>query len=527
MASCGTFQKLSPLSLLAHLSDCYDSAHLKVTSGSVSWSIYLEEGKITYASHSVAPFDRLDCHLHRLGHKIPSLTSEIRAQLSLIFETDTESQSIPAPEYQAISWLVNHHYLTTTQAAELITGLVKEVVETFLLVKTGSYEFGKNSDDLSVFCRLELQPIVNECQQRLQGWKFLGPQVWSPYQRLYFSNRHKIEQQTAPEIQQKLGTLLKGFSFRHLAVILNQDELQLAKSIYQYIVDETILLQDPYQPFDQLPRTFEQSHTEQNSTVKVDEKPPLSISNIPERHIATPLRKIGNPNQSTQFSPQVSKKVESNLDPKELVKGKKNFEFTSPTNTNLISPTNTNFTPSTNINKVDDRTNNTNFTPSTNINKVNDRTNNPFVAKPLVNLPNTKPSVNLPDQSDTSSVLKSTYKIVCVDDSPAILQELNRCLEDEIFSVHTISNPIKALMQIIKIKPNLILLDVNMAGIDGYELCRLLRNHTLFKSTPIIMVTANTGIINRVKARVVGASGYLTKPFTQSDLLKIVFKHLT
>jgi len=43
-----------------------------------------------------------------------------------------------------------------------------------------------------------------------------------------------------------------------------------------------------------------------------------------------------------------------------------------------------------------------------------------------------------------------------------------------------------------------------------------------FKATPIIMVT-NTGIIDRVKARLVGASGYLTKPFTQSDLLKIVF----
>lgn len=134
------------------------------------------------------------------------------------------------------------------------------------------------------------------------------------------------------------------------------------------------------------------------------------------------------------------------------------------------------------------------------------------------------PSVNPPPVAQTA---KGTYKIVCVDDSPAILQELNRCLEDELFSVSTISNPVKALMQIIKIKPDLILLDVNMAGIDGYELCRLLRNHSLFKNIPIIMVTGNTGIINRVKAKIVGASGYITKPFTQSDLLKIVFRHLS
>ena len=125
------------------------------------------------------------------------------------------------------------------------------------------------------------------------------------------------------------------------------------------------------------------------------------------------------------------------------------------------------------------------------------------------------------------SVTKSTYKIICVDDSPTMLKEISYFLDDESFSVFTISDPVKALMQIVRLKPDLILLDVRMAGIDGYELCRLLRNHSLFKKTPIIMVTGNTGIIDRVKARIVGASGYLTKPFTQPDLLKIVFRHLS
>jgi twitching motility two-component system response regulator PilG len=72
-------------------------------------------------------------------------------------------------------------------------------------------------------------------------------------------------------------------------------------------------------------------------------------------------------------------------------------------------------------------------------------------------------------------------------------------------------------MQIIRLNPDLILLDVRMASIDGYELCRLLRNHSRFRSTPIIMVTGNTGIIDRVKARLVGASGYLTKPLTKQN----------
>ena len=107
-----------------------------------------------------------------------------------------------------------------------------------------------------------------------------------------------------------------------------------------------------------------------------------------------------------------------------------------------------------------------------------------------------------------------------------MLQEIRRFLDDESFSVVLVNNPVKALMQIIRSKPDLILLDVKMASMDGYELCRLLRNHSSFRNTPIVMVTGNTGIIDRVKARLVGASGYLTKPFGHAELLKMVFKHL-
>jgi two-component system, chemotaxis family, response regulator PixG len=82
-------------------------------------------------------------------------------------------------------------------------------------------------------------------------------------------------------------------------------------------------------------------------------------------------------------------------------------------------------------------------------------------------------------------------------------------------------------MSIIRHKPDLILLDLNMAGIDGYELCRIIRNNSMFKNTPIIFVTGSKGIVDKVKARLVGASGYLTKPFTRAELLKMVFMHLT
>ncbi|MBW4663282.1 MAG: response regulator [Chroococcus sp. CMT-3BRIN-NPC107] len=440
MTSCGTFQKLRPLSLLTHLSNSYDSAHLKVFSNSVSWSIYLEQGKITYASHSIEPFDRLDCHLRRLAHRIPSLSSENRTKLRLMFEKESEGEQLNInPDYQAICWLIEHRYLSAEQAKILIEGLVKEVIESFLLVTEGSYELCSFSETTSGFCHLSLSSLIKYAQKQLQAWQNLLPEINSPYQCPYLDSARR-EQQLAPELQQKLTAILKGFSFRHLAILLNQDELRLAQSLYPYIKAGNISLQPPHSPFDRLPNFANSSSEEQIKSY------PLAL-------------KISNSKSIVASSLESSATQLPKIPPR------------TPQSVNVVS-------------------------------------------EPINNLP----------EAPTN---KKTYKIVCVDDSPAMLKELSYFLDDESFAVSTISDPIKALMQIVRVKPDLILLDVKMAGIDGYELCRLLRNHSFFKATPIIMVTGNTGIIDRVKARMIGASGYLTKPFSQSDLLKIVFRHLS
>ena len=487
MASCGTFQKLRPLSLLAHLSSCYDSAQLRVFNNSVSWSIYLDRGKITYASHSVAPFDRIDCHLRRLSHQAPQLTGEIRSQLRLLFETDPESQTIPAPDYQAIFWLVEQQYLSSTQAGLLTEGLVKEVIESFLLVEEGTYELENPLDEeLPRFCQLDLQPVVEYCQRQLRSWQALGPQIWSPYQRPYFLNRHPAQQQLVPEVQQKLNAILKGFSFRHLAVLLNQEEIQLARSLHPYVLNGTIVLQVPHPPFDQLPRTFEQSPPAATTAVTPTRIPPTPISPIAVDDTTIP---------SKIFSQVPASEVNARSP-----ESSQNSVNTSPP-ISTAEPTLEQLSPEADENSAD------------------------RLVKPDINA--TADRVTGNRLTPPASIDKSIYKIVCVDDSQAMLNQLQSFLDDESFVVSTINNPVKALMQIVRLKPDLILLDVKMSGIDGYELCKLLRNHSAFKHTPIVMVTGNTGIIDKVKARLVGASGYLAKPFKQSDLLKIIFKQLS
>lgn len=118
------------------------------------------------------------------------------------------------------------------------------------------------------------------------------------------------------------------------------------------------------------------------------------------------------------------------------------------------------------------------------------------------------------------------HTVVCVDDSPAAMGQIEEFLRELNLSFIKFSDPVKALLAISKIQPDLILLDVGMPNIDGYSLCSLLRKNSLLRSTPIVMVTGYQGEINKTKANFVGATDYLTKPFTQSELAAVVLKHV-
>jgi two-component system, chemotaxis family, response regulator PixG len=118
-------------------------------------------------------------------------------------------------------------------------------------------------------------------------------------------------------------------------------------------------------------------------------------------------------------------------------------------------------------------------------------------------------------------------KIVCIDDSRIILQEMQRFLKEDRFKITMIDDPIQASSAIFRIEPDLILLDITMPKINGYTLCRLLRNSDTCKDIPIVMVTGNTGLIDKAKAKLAGATDYLTKPFTRMGLTTIVEKYLT
>jgi len=111
-------------------------------------------------------------------------------------------------------------------------------------------------------------------------------------------------------------------------------------------------------------------------------------------------------------------------------------------------------------------------------------------------------------------------KILAVDDEPNILMSIEFILEMEGYEVHTARDGDEALEVADRVRPDLILLDVNMPRKDGYEMCRILREREDLAATKVIMLTAKGQTLERKKGLEVGADDYVTKPFSAGDLLE-------
>ncbi len=116
--------------------------------------------------------------------------------------------------------------------------------------------------------------------------------------------------------------------------------------------------------------------------------------------------------------------------------------------------------------------------------------------------------------------------ILAVDDTPANLEVVTEALSDAGFEVAIATSGERAIKQAKISQPDLILLDVMMPGIDGFETCRLLKNSPITREIPIIFMTALSDTTNKVKGFHLGAVDYVTKPFEEAELIARVTTHL-
>ncbi len=117
-------------------------------------------------------------------------------------------------------------------------------------------------------------------------------------------------------------------------------------------------------------------------------------------------------------------------------------------------------------------------------------------------------------------------KVLVVDDEENIIQILEFSIEAEGYEVITALNGEEAIKKARKEQPNLIILDIMMPKVDGYEVCRVLKANPLTKKIPVILLTAKGREIDKRLGFEVGASDYIVKPFSPSKLIDKINEHL-
>jgi len=116
-------------------------------------------------------------------------------------------------------------------------------------------------------------------------------------------------------------------------------------------------------------------------------------------------------------------------------------------------------------------------------------------------------------------------KILLVDDEPDIVEFLKYNLEQQNFKVIVGYNGEEALQKLAE-KPDLILLDIMMPKLDGFETCKRIREKKEFDNIPIVFLTAKFGELNEIKGLELGASDYIQKPISPNKLIARVKSNL-
>ncbi|MDX2270435.1 MAG: response regulator [Cyanobacteriota bacterium] len=123
--------------------------------------------------------------------------------------------------------------------------------------------------------------------------------------------------------------------------------------------------------------------------------------------------------------------------------------------------------------------------------------------------------------------LTSRPLIVCIDDSEIICEGMKKIVSNAGYRFLGILDPLRAIAQVLSQPPDIIFLDLVMPLTNGYEICAQLRKIARFRDTPIIILTGNDGIIDRVRAKLVGSTHFMSKPVQKTELLEVIETYLT
>jgi len=117
--------------------------------------------------------------------------------------------------------------------------------------------------------------------------------------------------------------------------------------------------------------------------------------------------------------------------------------------------------------------------------------------------------------------------VLVVDDSPTIRTLVEITLRRQGIQVVFAENGITPLAALTRYQPALIILDIMLPAINGYQICQVIKRHPRCRGIPVIMLSGKDGAFAKVRGRMVGASEYLTKPFSPAELVAAIRRYLS
>ena len=124
------------------------------------------------------------------------------------------------------------------------------------------------------------------------------------------------------------------------------------------------------------------------------------------------------------------------------------------------------------------------------------------------------------------TVANQKIKIAYIDINDEQLEYVGATLKTLNYRYLPISDPFKAVSVLLAQKPDLIMLELDLGRISGLDMCAQLKKLSLFRQTPILIVTDTSGIFDRVKSRLMGATDFMLKPFNEEEITAMVQKYL-
>lgn len=112
--------------------------------------------------------------------------------------------------------------------------------------------------------------------------------------------------------------------------------------------------------------------------------------------------------------------------------------------------------------------------------------------------------------------------VLVVDDSPTVLKLVASTLEPGGFEVATAAAGLEALSRLRERRPDLVLLDINLPGMDGYQVCKIIKADPALSKVPVVFLSGRGGLFDRMRGRLAGSSEHVQKPFEPQALLALV-----